>query len=110
MRLVAVRRAQVPRVVPQDAIALRPAAERRVYGLDVLDDRRIGGPGVLEIYRPLDSGIVVVLDANAAHAQTALGISPGQGLLLPLVIQLLRLALQLPLSQELRGGTPAIDE
>ena len=90
--------------------ALRAAAERGVYGPDLLDHRRIGGAGVLEMHRPLDGWIVTVLDAYVTHAQTALGIAPGQGVLLPLVIQLLRLALQLPLAQEFRRGTPPIDE
>ena len=102
MRLVAVRRAQIAGVMAQDAIALSAAAEGGVNRLDILDHGRVGRAGVLEIDRPLDRGIVVVLDADAAHAQTALGVAPVQGELFALVIQLLRLALQLPLAQELR--------
>src|SRR5208282_768321 len=110
MRLVAVRRAQVASMVPQDAVSLGAAAEGGVNRLDILNDRRISRAGVLEIHRPLDRRIVVVLHADAARAQAALGVGPGQGVLVPLLIQLLRLALQLPLAQELRRRPPAVLE
>src|ERR1035437_8691682 len=100
--LVTVRRAQVSLVMAQDAIALRTAAERGVDRLDILDDRRVGGASVLEIHRPLDRGIVMVLHADTAHGQAALGIFPTKRELFSLFIQLLRLARQPPLAQEFR--------
>jgi len=57
--------------------------------------------GVLEIDRPLHRRIVVVLHADTADAQTTLRVSPAQGVLFALVVQLLRAALELPLAQEL---------
>src|ERR1019366_10040416 len=108
MGLVAVRRAVVAGVMAQDAIAPGAAAERGVNRLDVLDYRRLGSAGVLEIHRPLDRGIVPVLHADTADAQAALRVAPVQCVLLPLVIQLRRVALQLPLAQELRRGPPVI--
>ncbi len=110
MGLVAVGGAIVAGVMPQDAIPLRAAAEGGVNGPDILDHRRVGGAGVLEIHRPLHRGIVEVLHADAPHAQAALGIGPGQRVLLALRVQLLRRALQLPLAQELRRGAPAVFE
>ena len=110
MGLVAVRRAVVAGVMAQDAIALGAAGEGGVNGPDILDHRRVRRAGVLEIQRPLHRRIVEVLHADAAHAQAALGIGPGQRVLFALRVQLLRRALQLPLAQEFRRGPPAVFE
>ena len=54
-------------VVVQQVLVLGRSLPANVQRLDVLDDRRVGRAGVLEVERPFDRGIIVVLDGLAAH-------------------------------------------
>ena len=110
VRLVTVRRAQVARVVAQDAIALRAAAEHGVDCLDVLDYRRVSRARVLEIHRPLDCREIVILDANAAHPEAGARLGPNGSPFRAVLVELSRGPLALPVLKQFGGGFAAIDK
>ncbi|OPZ98042.1 MAG: hypothetical protein BWY71_01393 [Planctomycetes bacterium ADurb.Bin412] len=107
-RLVAVGGTIVPLNCAQHKFPCRAAAEIAVHRLDILQDGRIRGPGVLEVQRPLHRRIILIFHRLAANLQPGLGFGILQRISGPPLVQLFHIPLEFPVIQHLAGRLPVI--
>ena len=87
IRTETLRRARVSTDAVQNKLARVLALERHIQPLDVLQNRRAAGAGVLEIDRPFDSREIEILDGDTADVQARLVVSVGHRMLGAAVVQ-----------------------
>jgi hypothetical protein len=72
--------------VVQDEFTVITAVEPRIEGLNILQNRRGGAAGVLEVKRPLHHGEVAILHGDTTHHQTALWVGVSERVLSTVVV------------------------
>src|SRR5262249_41880368 len=108
--LVAVGGTPIALGAMQYELASLAALEDGIQPLDLLQDRRIGAPYVLEVHGPLDGRILSIFYRRAPHFQSGMRISPGNGVLSPVLVEGRLLRMLRHGSQKGSRGLPIVDE